>query len=64
MEAAGRIADREHAGRAWLAWHITTLPRMKTLPRLSDLTGIKPRLVVQSTEEIKGMFARMRGEAG
>jgi hypothetical protein len=32
-----RGLEREHDGRAWLAWHIAGLQRVRRLPRLESL---------------------------
>ncbi len=34
-----RRFDREHRGRAWLAWHTAICYRAKEMPRLDALTG-------------------------
>jgi hypothetical protein len=42
--------EREHDGRAWLAWHTAYLPSAKRRPKLKDLmTKRKPRR--QTVEE-------------
>jgi hypothetical protein len=37
-EATARRFEREHNARAWLAWHIAALQRMKKLPDLKRMT--------------------------
>lgn len=44
---------REHEGRAWLAWHVAALPKMKKFPKLSDLLGNAPKRRAQTAGEIE-----------
>lgn len=36
-EAAAKKFEREHNSRAWLAWHIAAMQKMKKLPPLTKL---------------------------
>lgn len=66
MQAAQR-------GRAWLAYHVAGLSRMKRLPRLEELTGERRRVQKQSLDEMAGVLRgykaasaanrRIRGES-
>lgn len=42
IEERGEADRLEHNDRAWMAWHIAALSRMKKLPKLAELL-IKPR---------------------
>jgi hypothetical protein len=48
--ARQRLAN-EHNGRAWLAWHITALPKQKRLPRLDTLTIKRQRTRDQTWQQ-------------
>lgn len=37
IEERGEADRLEHNDRAWMAWHIAALSRMKKLPKLKDL---------------------------
>lgn len=41
-QAKRRVFEREHNGRAWLAFHITHLPHQKPPKRLADLMIKRP----------------------
>lgn len=53
--------EREHHGRAWLAWHVAALPRQKKFPTLESLLGVKKRARRQSPEELAANLKRMFG---
>ncbi len=36
-EATAKRFEREHNARAWLAWHIAAMQRMKKLPNFKNL---------------------------
>jgi hypothetical protein len=42
FRAQADIFDREHKARAWLAWHVAALMRVKKLPRLERIAGRSP----------------------
>ncbi len=50
VEAKRKVFEREHNGRAWLAFHIAHLPNQKRRITLADLM-IKPR---SETDQPKG----------
>ena len=52
MRSAEMRAEREHNARAWLAWHVEALRRMKRMPRLANmLVKSKRRRGPQSVEQ-------------
>ncbi len=53
------MLEREHKGRAWLAWHGAVLPRLKTMPTLERLQGVKRKLRRQTPQEIEAIFRAM-----
>jgi hypothetical protein len=53
------VLEREHKGRAWLAWHGAVLPRLKTMPTLERLQGVKRKLRRQTPQEIEAIFRAM-----
>lgn len=57
---AGERLEREQQARAWQAWHTAVIPRMKTVPELNALMGVKPKLRIQTVDEMKAVFATMR----
>lgn len=59
MEAFGRAIERDQKGWAWLAWHGAAMSRMKTLPTLERLMGVKRKLRRQTPEEIEAIFRAM-----
>jgi hypothetical protein len=59
VSAAGRVIEREQQGRAWMAWHVAALPRLKKFPTLESLMGVKRVIRQQSPEEMEAVFARM-----
>jgi hypothetical protein len=50
------VIEREQQGRAWLAWHIAALPRMKKFPELEKLMGIKRKARRQTASEMDAIF--------
>lgn len=64
VEAKRRVFEREHNGRAWLAFHIAYLPLQKRAVPLADLmisakAGSQPK-GWQSTAEIETTMRRWR----
>ncbi len=59
-EIKGKVAffARQHAENAWLAWHVAALSRMKRLPPLSKLTGLKPAASPKQSPDV--LFAGMK----
>jgi len=57
FEGASQRIEREHQGRAWLAWHTAALPRLKTFPKLESLTGTKRHARRQTVSEMEAIFA-------
>ena len=53
--------EREHHGRAWLAWHVAALPRLKKFPTLESLLGLKRKVRAQSPDELDANIKRMFG---
>lgn len=53
------MIEREHHARAWLAWHIAALPRLKKFPTLEAVMGVKRQVRVQSPEELAANIRRM-----
>lgn len=56
LEGAAERAEIEQQGRAWLAWHIAALPRVKRFPELRALMGLKPKPVIQTEDEMREVF--------
>jgi hypothetical protein len=50
------VIEREQQGRAWLAWHIAALPRMKKFPELEKLMGTKRKARRQTASEMDAIF--------
>lgn len=63
LSAYNAAAIREHNDRAWLAWHIGALPRMKKYPRLDELR-IKPQAKPRQNVEQQIAVARMWAARG
>lgn len=61
MAARSRVVEREHHGRAWLAWHVAALPRLKKFPTLESLLGMKRQVRRQSADELAANIKRMFG---
>lgn len=51
IEAAARRLEREHNDRAWLAWHVAALTRVKKMPKLQSLTVKRRRRRPQTWQE-------------
>ena len=49
--------EREQQGRAWLAWHVAALPRMKKFPDLEKMMGVKRQAKRQTVAEMEAIFA-------
>lgn len=62
LDGRRRALEREHRGRAWLAWHSAGLTRVKQMPELDDLTGQRKR--AQTVEEQKAAAQAMVLAAG
>lgn len=60
MKAKARTEKAEHYARAWSVWHAAVLPRMKDMPSLADLTGIRPPIKKMTPAEMKAAWAPMR----
>ena len=65
VEAKRVVWEREHNGRAWLAFHVAHLPHQKRPIKLADLMIIRrqetdPPKGWQSTAEIETMMRRWR----
>jgi hypothetical protein len=62
LELAGQAArlEREHKARAWAVWHTAWMMRVKKPPTLEELQGGKAQKVIQSADEMRGVFRRMR----
>lgn len=63
LAGVGKRLEREHKERAWTAWHIAWMGRVKKPPSLAELIGEKPKRVAQSANQIRGIFAGMRAVA-
>lgn len=61
IRARIRVKEQDQQGRAWLAWHIAALPKMKRFPSLKDLLGIKRKAKLQTPDEIEAGLKRMFG---
>lgn len=64
-EAAAKRVEREHNSRAWLAWHIAAMQRMKRIPDLKKLTvrdTTRPRQTWRQQLEIMAQWASKRNE--
>lgn len=48
--------EREHQGRAWLAWHTAAMPQMKKFPALDKLMGVKRETRRQTVSEIEAVL--------
>lgn len=73
FRACDRRLDRDHATRAWLAWHIAALTRAKRMPQLDKMlrkaaATPRRRQTWQEQMAIMGMWAatmkRANGRAG
>ncbi|RZJ19125.1 MAG: hypothetical protein EON91_02710 [Brevundimonas sp.] len=59
MAAKGRAAESAQQNRAWLAWHIAALPRLKKFPALDKLLGRRRRVRSQAPDELLANIKRM-----
>lgn len=50
------MIEREQQGRAWLAWHINAIPRLKKFPTLYALMGVKRKAKRQTASEMDAIF--------
>jgi hypothetical protein len=50
------VIEREQQGRAWMAWHIAALPRLKKFPTLESLMGVKRTAKRQTVSEMEAIF--------
>jgi hypothetical protein len=55
------MLEREQQDRAWLAWHIAALPRMKNFPTLEKLMGGKTKARRQTVSEMEAIMAAWAG---
>lgn len=54
LDGAASRLKREHNDRAWLAWHVAALGRLKKLPKLKDMMhGEKPRGRKMTPEQLE-----------
>lgn len=62
LAASGRVAERDQAHRAWIAWHTAALSRCdpKKFPTLESLSGQSRKAVAQTPDQMKSVFAAMR----
>jgi hypothetical protein len=51
------VIEREQQGRAWMAWHVAALPRLKNFPTLERLMGVKRTAKGQTVSEMEAIFA-------
>ena len=66
--AEAKIAERAHHTRAWLAWQTASLTgfafhKPSAMPKLETLTGQKPKITVQTPDQMKAAFAEWRTAA-
>ena len=69
VEAKEKAAKFDHQNLAWLAWHTATLTGIATnnpkkMPTLESLTGTRSLPPVQTPEQMRAVFARMRERGG
>jgi hypothetical protein len=50
------VIERDQQGRAWLAWHVAALPRLKKFPTLESLMGVKRTAKRQTVSEMESIF--------
>lgn len=65
LEAKGRAAETDHRHRAWLAWTIASLSAYgfhapAKIPTLESLTATKPKVTIQTPEQMRAAFASWR----
>lgn len=56
FQGASERFEREQQGRAWMAWHVAALPRVKKFPTLESLMGIKRKAKRQTVSEMEAIF--------
>lgn len=59
IRARIRVKEQDQQGRAWLAWHIAALPKMKRFPSFKDLLGIKRVVRKQTPDQIEAGLRRL-----
>lgn len=64
LSGAALAAEREQQGRAWLAWHIAALPRVKRFPSLDDMLGVRRKVRRQTQDELVANLKRAFGLKG
>lgn len=58
LDGATQRLKREHDDRAWLAWHVAGLQRVKKMPPLKDLlTDAKPKRRKTWQEQLAAVIA-------
>jgi len=65
MEAKGRAAETAHRANAWLGWTIASLGAYAfhapaKMPTLESLTATKPKVTIQTPEQMRAAFASWR----
>lgn len=65
MEAKGRAAETAHRHAAWLAWQTASLTGFafhtpSKMPSLESLTATKPRVTIQTPEQMRAAFDSWR----
>jgi len=63
LEAFHDLQEQAHREVAWAAWHTAALGRIKKMPTYQELLGERVQAVIQSAEQMKGVFAAMRAKA-
>jgi len=52
------VIEREHQQLAWHAWHVAALQRIKTMPTIDKMLGVKkPRQSWQQDQATMAMWA-------
>lgn len=66
VEGRSRFLEREHNDRAWLAWHIAALSRIKRMPKLDRMmlrpTKEKPQTWEQQLQIVMQLNAAFGGK--
>lgn len=65
LEAKGRAAETAHRANAWLAHTIASLSAFgfhapPKMPTLESLTATKPKVTIQTPEQMQAAFASWR----
>lgn len=68
MEARGRAAETQQRQAAWLAWQTASLNayafhKPGKMPSLESLTAPRPKVEVQTPDQMRAVFAGMRRRA-